>query len=431
MSKYERFIFKDYDFNPESKYLRLYYSYDGEVEFCESYKFDFDFTQYDEQLLDKAIQSLFYMAGVSYFKAYVAPKTVIDKGQMSYEMARFFSKTYEKGLGEFFYVNKLDPKTKIEFPVSEENPSEPLEHGGSGLLVGIGGGKDSLVSIEMLRDSGLDITTWSLGHRSQLEPLVNVIGLTHLWVERTWDRTMLEHNASGAYNGHIPISAILACVGTVVAILSGKQDVVVSNESSANEPDLNYEGVEINHQYSKSLEFEKDYQDYLRSTIIDTSYYSLLRPLSEVRIAEIFARVGFSKYKGVFSSCNRAFTHDSDHIFWCGKCPKCAFTFLALTPFVERDELESIWGKNLLLDSNLEVTYKQLLGVEGDKPLDCVGEIKESRAAMRLAQKIYPELSKYEFEIPENYDYKALSDHLMPQNIFEKFQDKLNSIFSK
>jgi hypothetical protein len=209
-----------------------------------------------------------------------------------------------------------------------------------------------------------------------------------------------------------------------VAILSGKKIVIVSNESSANEPDLVYRGVEINHQYSKSLEFEKNYQNFTESTI-NSSYYSFLRPLTEVYISEIFSKIGFDKYRGVFSSCNRAFTHNSDHIFWCGECAKCAFTFLALTPFIERAKLEEIWGKNLLLDPGLDMTYKKLLGIEADKPLDCVGEIKESRAAMRLAQNIYPELDKYIFELPSDYNYKSLSDHSMPGEMYTYLISKL------
>ncbi len=428
MSTYQNFIFKDYSFDPQTKTLRLDYSYDGIVEFSESYKFDFEFSEYDPIVLDRAIQSLFFMAGVSYFKTYLPPNTVIDRGSLDQKMAKFFSKTYERGLGEFFYVNKLDPHQIINFPVTEPELPKLPTHNNKGLLVGIGGGKDSLVSVELLRDSGSNITTWSLGHRSQLEPLIDVIGLPHLWVDRTWDRSLLEHNARGAYNGHIPISAIFASVGTVVAILSGKRDVVVSNESSANEPDLTYQGAEINHQYSKSLEFEKDYQDYLNNVIDNTGYFSYLRPFSEVYIAEIFSKVGFNKYKGVFSSCNRAFTHDSSHMFWCGECPKCAFTFLALTPFIDRELLESIWGKNLLLDPTLEKTYKQLLGIAGDKPLDCVGEIKESRAAMRLAQKIYPELDKYQFDIPDDYNYKKYSEHSMPENIYTQLKNKLEEL---
>jgi hypothetical protein len=177
--------------------------------------------------------------------------------------------------------------------------------------------------------------------------------------------------------------------------------------------------VAINHQYSKSSEFEADYQAHLQRNFGKTMrYYSLLRPFSELRIAQLFAERGFAKYKDVFSSCNRAYTHDSHELFWCGECPKCAFVFLALAPFVERAELESLWhGKNLLLDPELEDTYRGLLGIKGDKPLECVGEVKECRAAMQMAQKTYPELAKYTFELPEDYDYRNLGPNLIPDDI--------------
>ncbi len=331
-------------------------------------------------------------------------------------------------MGEFWYVNKLDPNTPVKFPTSSD-PLQPIEENrsGEGLLVSVGGGKDSLVTIELLRKSQ-EVATWSLNHKSQLEPLVDVIGTKHLWVEREWDLQLFELNKQDALNGHIPISGIFACVGTIVALLSGKHDVVMSNEQSANEPTLHYQGVAINHQYSKSQEFEQDYQEYLQHTLGNrVRYYSFLRPLSEVRIAEIFANIGFEKYKGTFSSCNRAFVHTSDHMSWCGECSKCAFIFMAMTPFVPREKLESLWGgKNLLLDPSLEHTYRKLLGIEGDKPLDCVGDIKESRAAMRLAQQQYPELKeKYQFEIPEDYDYKTLGSHHMPPEIYEIFKASL------
>ncbi len=361
------------------------------------------------------------MAGVSYFKAYPTNTIQINKGQLDKKAADFFGKTYQKGLGEFFYTNDLDPNTKIDFPANVDNLETITSvSNNSGLLIGIGGGKDSLVSVELLRKSLDNISTWSVGHRPQLSPLVERIGLPHYWVERTWDRKLLEINKQNALNGHVPISAIIATVGTVVAVLSGKKAVVVSNESSANEPTLNYRGVAINHQYSKSLEFEKDYQDYLHATVGNNiEYYSCLRPLSEVAIAELFSTTGFEKYHDVFSSCNRAFTNDSDHIFWDGTCPKCAFVFLALTPFVDREQLEDLFrGKNLLLDPSLQQTYRQLLGIEGDKPLECVGEIKESRAAMRLATSTYPELNSYKFDLPDDYSYKSLSPHSMPDDIY-------------
>ncbi|HCM52036.1 TPA: hypothetical protein DIS56_02795 [Candidatus Saccharibacteria bacterium] len=426
MTKFQKIIFKNYSF--KGKEAEFSYSLDNELYFIETYKFDFDFVDYNSKALDKAMQMLFFMAGASYYKTYLPPQIVIEKGELDAQGADFFAKTYQKGLGEFFYSNNLDPNYIVDFPANTAQIEKVNADLTDGLLVGIGGGKDSLVSVELLR-SQPRLATWSVGHRPQLEPLVQKIGLPHFWVERTWDRKLLELNQQDAYNGHIPISAILACVGVIVAILSGNRDVVVSNESSASEPNFTHKGVPINHQYSKSLEFEQDFQNYLTQLFTNgPRYYSFLRPFSELRISDFFAKIAFDKYKDVFSSCNRAFTHDSRQLFWCGECPKCAFVFLALTPFVSREKLEALWGKNLLLDPSLEPIYRQLLGIEGDKPLDCVGEIKEARTAMELAKKQYPELEKYRYELPTDYDYRALSEHSMPDEIFQILQKAVSSL---
>jgi hypothetical protein len=427
MNEINNFIFKDYFFDRQTKKLKLNYQLDDKYSFTETYLFNFDFVDYNDAALTMAIENLFFLAGVSYFKAFVPKNILVEKGSITTTQAEFYTRTYKKGLGEFWYMNSLDPNTKINFPINSETLVPATKETTGGVLIGLGGGKDSLVVIEALRNSGLQVSTWSLNHRSQLEPLVKSIGLTHLYVERTIDRLLMELNSSGALNGHIPISAILAACGTLVAVLSGNQDVIVGNEQSANEDSLIYEGVSINHQYSKTQEFELDFQNHISEMFVDSiRYYSFLRPLSELRIAEIFGTIGFDRYYGLFSSCNRAYTLSSEHMFWCGECAKCCFIFLALTPFVDKTRLQSLWnGKNLLLEPSLEEIYMNLLGISGDKPLDCIGEIKESRSAMLLCQKIYPELeAKYTFDVPDDYDYKTLASHEMPSDIaviFNKF----------
>ncbi len=418
MSTYDTFVFRGYQFDHESKTLTLTYGYDNKLTFTETFRFDFEFIDtLPEEALAIACKHLFIMAGVSYYKMYLAPNIQLSGHELDTHEAELFNKTYQRGLGEFFYVNKIDPQTPIGFTANTQDiTSDAAITNNDGVLIGIGGGKDSLVTAELLRDQS-KVATWSLNHRSQLQPLIDRIDLPHYFVERQWDPQIGTLNQQDALNGHVPISAIIACVGTIVALLTGYKYHVVSNESSANEPNLTYQSVAINHQYSKSLEFEKDYQAILSHLFADSvGYFSFLRPLSELHIAKVFARIGFDTYKDVFSSCNRAFTHDQVQMFWCGECSKCAFVFLALTPFVSRTALEKMWGKNLLLDPDMDSTYRQLLGIEGDKPLDCVGEVKESRAAMKLAQQQYPELVKYSFDIPANYDYLALSEHSMPDN---------------
>src|SRR5665213_70533 len=309
------FVFSGYSFDKPSKTLKLNYAYTDGPSFTESYFFDLDFVDYDNASLDRALKQLHLIGGVSYFKAYMPGKLVVPS-ELSEAESAFYSKTYRKGLGEFFYVNKLDPNTEINFQSSSATLEVTNAGGKDGLLIGIGGGKDSLTVVEGLRNSGKKLTTWSLNHRPQLEPLINEIGLPHIYVERQIDPRLLELNKAGVLNGHIPISAIIAAVGVVVAILSGNRDVVVGNEATANEPTLKYNGVDINHQYSKTSEFEVDYQELIKGSYGESvRFYSFLRPLSELYIAEIFAKVGFNKYKGVFSSCNRAYTLHSDHMY--------------------------------------------------------------------------------------------------------------------
>lgn len=424
MNKYTSFIFEDYTFDHTTGMASFSYKIDDAWHFTETYTFGSFVESYNKDALDAALQLLFFVSGISYFKTFIPSNIVVNKGQIDALLAAFLNKTYQKGLGEFFYQNGLDVQTPIAFPISTDNIIPTQVASERIMLIAIGGGKDSLVSYELAKKSDKHIRTWSMSHAEQMQPLIERMSSdNHIYVERVLDPKIFTIKEHGALNGHVPISAIFAAVSTVLCVLTNSSDSVMSNEQSANEPTLNIDGVAINHQYSKSQEFEEDYQEQLKRLFSSSlRYYSLLRPYSEAKIVKLFSEECFTKYKDVFSSCNRAFVQTSTSMSWCGDCPKCAFIYLALSAFLPQKDVLSIWnGKNLLQDSALDHTYKQLLGLSNDgKPFECVGEIKECRTLFELVVARYPELSgKYEYDIPADYDWNAFMPHAIPEDIVE------------
>ena len=109
----------------------------------------------------------------------------------------------------------------------------------------------------------------------------------------------------------------------------------------------------------------------------------VLRPYAELDIVRKFARL--KKFHHVFSSCNRNFHLDGSRNTgrWCGECPKCHFSALALAVFLEPGEVSAIQGRDLLDDLSQSDGFRALCRLGRDKPFECVGEAGESRAALR------------------------------------------------
>jgi hypothetical protein len=249
--------------------------------------------------------------------------------------------------------------------------------------VPIGGGKDSIVTVECLRGGGEPPVLFSLGDAEPIAACIAAARLPFIRVYRRLDPSLLELNQAGVLNGHIPITGILSAIALASAVMSGCNAVAMSNEHSASAANLALDGVEINHQYSKSFEFEQDFARYVESFISPSiSYFSLLRPLSEIEIARRFAK--FPEYFDIFRSCNTAFRQAREERgrHWCCNCPKCRFVFLALSPFVAKADLIEIFGGNLLDDGTQGDGFAELCGLRANKPFECVGEISESAGVM-------------------------------------------------
>ncbi|HUH89300.1 MAG TPA: UDP-N-acetyl-alpha-D-muramoyl-L-alanyl-L-glutamate epimerase, partial [Lysobacter sp.] len=339
--------------------------------------------------VEKALQLLHLIAGVSYYKAAVPPGIRIESYAIDADTAALLELVYLNGLGEFAYRNGLDLHGRIRFPHRAGDvaaaPALGLhEHA----IVAIGGGKDSLVSIEALRALGVGQTVSWIGGSQLIKACAERTRLPTLNIGRALAPQLFDYNREGAWNGHIPVTAVNSAILVLVALLHGVDQVVFSNERSASYGSLirSEDGqttTEVNHQWSKGWAFESAFGDYVtRHVAADLHYYSLLRPLSELAVARQFARS--DHYDAHFSSCNRNF-----HILgerpvnrWCGVCPKCHFVFLALAPFMPKPRLVGIFGRNLLDDPAQTAGFDALLEYQDHKPFECVGEGRESRAAM-------------------------------------------------
>jgi hypothetical protein len=336
--------------------------------------------------LERAIALLHLVAGVSYYKACFAPEITIESEPPSPQLASFLHHLYQCGLAECRYLNDLRGREIPRFPASSRAPAALAPAGLDGRpLVPVGGGKDSIVTLEAVRGAGPEPLLFSVGASPAVVRTAAVAGLRHLTVTRTIDPRLLELNRGGAINGHVPVTAINSCLAVIAALVHGAGLVVMADERSASAPNLVWDGIEVNHQYSKSWDFERRFAATVLAEVApDLGYFSLLRPWSELAIARRFAAL--PAYHRAFVSCNRAFLLDRDRRTpsWCGDCPKCRFVALALAPFLDRDRIVSIIGSDLLDDPGQLPGFAALLGLDAAKPLECVGEVEESRIAMRL-----------------------------------------------
>jgi hypothetical protein len=328
---------------------------------------------------------------LSYYKATSATSVEVGFGLDRSEQ-EYFAGLIEGGLAEFAYRNKLPDKLRPKILVTSKSTltgpqpqsSKTWWDPGNQPLVAIGGGKDSVVTIEVLKSAGLNPLLFSVNQFDPIDRCVEVSGCDYVQVTRKIDPHLHVLNQNGATNGHVPVTAINSIIGLIVADVAGLGPLVMSNEKSASSGNLFWDGLEVNHQWSKGLKFE----DLLRFTLVaggleEDRYFSLLRSLREIDIAEKFA--SYTQYFPVFTSCNRVYTIDPARreSSWCRICPKCLFVFLILAPFIPRQELVAIFGGDPLDEPDNIPLYEEILGLKGSKPFECVGEFAEAAEALQ------------------------------------------------
>lgn len=321
---------------------------------------------------------------ISYWKSVCSPKVIIKCGYLNEKQIKWWKKLYFYGLGELFYTNNIKTNIQDFMEIQYTQKQTKFEYENTeiiedGYIVPIGGGKDSIVTLETLDIDKKRDYCLIINPKKVTKECAKIAGLEQNTIEvyRKIDENLISLNKQGYINGHTPFSAMLAFVSYMVAYLIGKKYVALSNENSANES--NVLGEDINHQYSKSYEFECDFRDYANKYLkLSVEYFSFLRPLNELQIAKIFSRQ--EKYHQVFRSCNVG--SKKKEWEWCCNCAKCLFAYIILSPFLYKEKLISIFGEDLYENEGLLNTFIELTGNGKVKPFECVGTFEEVNYAL-------------------------------------------------
>jgi hypothetical protein len=339
-----------------------------------------------------AARLAFLLSGVSYYKTAAPP--VIDFGETALTGTEeaFLREFYLRGLAEFAYRNNLDlTQLRIEARrAPDPPPAPPAPSSPKRAVVPFGGGIDSIVTVEQVRqqaDVALFVASRPADRFDAIEQPAAVTGLPVVRAEREIDPQLLRSAELGFLNGHVPVTGILSAIAVLAAVLEDRDAVVMSNEWSASIPTLEFDGRPVNHQFSKSEEFEAAFRAVLATSAArPPDYFSWLRDRTELWVGREFAKLG--PYHASFRSCNKAFYTERARRFahWCGQCDKCVFIDLILAPFLSAGALRQIFAVagEPLDDPALKPKFRSLLGA-GAKPFECVGEVTECRAAVLMA----------------------------------------------
>lgn len=421
--RYDTFIYHSYEITDEGFSFRFTI---GEYEFVPEWKWNgLELPEgFDTGLTEYIVFCIGMTELVSYWKCACPPHVKVMCGALTPEQIQWWKKLYWGGLGEFFYRNGIetdfDSFMEIE-PTSTDVPAftDPYKGKRKGALIPVGGGKDSIVTLELLKGMQSDNLCYIINPRKTTLDCAHTAGYSDdriVGLKRSIHKELLNRNADGWLNGHTPFSAIVAFSAYLAAVMTGKKYIALSNESSANEG--NVSGTGINHQYSKSTEFERDFRSFCEKWLtVPPEYFSLLRPWSEWQIAKKF--VTYPRYLPVFRSCNLGSKTDS----WCGRCAKCLYVYILLSGFLDDGELIKIFGSDMLDNAEFEGLFNGLVYADFDKPFECVGTRAEIRYALynafkrREGGKIPLLLNKYIKEkpdAPESPDGHFDADNFVP-----------------
>ncbi|MDO8264977.1 MAG: hypothetical protein Q7T34_01240 [Candidatus Parcubacteria bacterium] len=397
--KYPRFFYKSYSYRISNNNLEMSFNFHIEPGISFSPKVIIKgingrrINAIGEKVMNNFVFHLGMIEIPSYWKAVCSPEIIIEAGSLDVFQQNWWRNLILNGMGQFFFENKINFRNSNFLSIKAKGKSSGLLYtrklNNKGFLAAVGGGKDSAVTLEILKKTKKNLSCFSLNPSASSLGMMKAAGCSRqISISRIIDKNLLLLNKKGYLNGHTPFSAYLAFLSVLLGVLFDRKYAVFSNEHSANEGNVEYLGRIMNHQWSKTFEFEQMFRQYSKKYLAkDMEYFSLLRPLYEIQIAKIFAN--YPKYFLLFISCNKAQKTNSGRYKpsgkWCGACPKCLFVYLILYPFIDRNILKGIFKQDILNKKELLPVFLELTGERGFKPFECVGTKKEILSALYLS----------------------------------------------
>ena len=387
---YPNFIFDSYEVIDNLDSLKIIFNFEipGLTTFNPYYILEKKYIKnknIDNNLFNYLVFHIGLVELVSYFKCTCSPNVIIKAGYIDENQKKWFKKLYYNGLGEMLYKNGITVSEEDLINITctgEKIDISDIDYQGIGNLIPIGGGKDSTVTLQLMKEEFNQSTPFIINPKEVHIKCIETAGYNidnSFPIKRILDKKIVDLNNKGFLNGHTPFSSLVSFVTYLCAYLQNKKYIILSNESSANEPTVI--GTNINHQYSKTYEYENDFNIYTKKYFnMDIKYFSLLRPLSEFQIGMLFSH--YEKYHNVFKSCNVG--SKSDPWKWCCNCPKCLFIYIILSPYLYKEKLINIFGEDLYENKELLNTMLELSWHSENKPFECVGTYEEVRYALSL-----------------------------------------------
>lgn len=335
-----------------------------------------------------------YIDGLSYWKAFFTPRYEIAVTGAPASAKEWCQEILLNGMAECAYRNNLlrdlqacrvefgtaycaDAKGAVEPQRGKRNEREK-RHGNDLLL--FSGGKDSLATrlcVERRHGRRLGLIDYKWRWDDiKTQSTTGAQGVDYdLTIRRQLDAKLRELNAARVINGHVPFSAYLGLAGVVAGEACGASTILAGNTQSDDEPNVHVDGWPINHQWSKSLEFERGFRALLVDLGAKVQYECPLRPFSELQVIKFL--VDQKVDLGQLRTCNRVGAG------WCGRCAKCLWVFIALAALTGGHETERILGFHPTVTECTLESLSAMAGVDDiERPFECTGTTIEVRTAL-------------------------------------------------